>query len=65
MLSNFIVLIVELLNTSMEEIVDNLFSGVHHSAKKAKDIGSAAVMLSIINLIFVWVIALIKVFFYG
>ncbi|MDP8217581.1 MAG: diacylglycerol kinase [Candidatus Theseobacter exili] len=47
-LSNFVVLIVELINTSMEEIVDSLFAGVHHSAKKAKDIGSAAVMISII-----------------
>lgn len=45
----FNILIVELLNTAIERTVDRISYKKHILSKKAKDIGSAAVFLSIIN----------------
>ena len=50
----FLVVIVELLNSSVEATVDRISLDHHLLAKRAKDIGSAAVLLSLINLIVVW-----------
>lgn len=58
--SLFLVLIVELLNTAVEAAVDRISLENHELAKRAKDIGSAAVMLSLVNMIVVWVLALIS-----
>ncbi|MFQ5543203.1 MAG: diacylglycerol kinase [Nitrospiria bacterium] len=52
--SLFLVLIVELLNTAVETAIDRVGTEKHPLSKKAKDVGSAAVMLSILNVIFVW-----------
>ncbi len=52
--SVFLVLIVELLNSAVEATVDRISLENHRLAKRAKDIGSAAVMLSLINLAAVW-----------
>jgi len=48
------VLIVELLNTSIEAAIDRISEEKHVLSAKAKDAGSAAVMVSIINAIVVW-----------
>jgi len=49
-----LVLIVELLNTAIEAIVDRIGPEHHELSGRAKDIGSAAVFLSLINVIVVW-----------
>lgn len=51
------VLIVELLNTAIEAIVDMASPEYHDLAKCAKDLGSAAVLLSITVVVFLWVLA--------
>jgi diacylglycerol kinase (ATP) len=49
-----IVLIVELLNSAVEATVDRISFENHRLAKRAKDIGSAAVMLSLVNAGVIW-----------
>ena len=48
------VLVVELLNSAVEATVDRISLEDHRLAKRAKDIGSAAVMLSLVNAVAVW-----------
>jgi len=57
--SILIMLIVELLNTAVEAVVDRI--GLHRDdlAKKAKDTASAAVLIAIVNAIIVWAAILI------
>ena len=50
----FIVLIVELINSAIEAIVDRIGSEHHRLSGRAKDIGSAAVFLSLLNVTIVW-----------
>jgi diacylglycerol kinase (ATP) len=52
--SVLIVLIVELLNSAIEAAVDRISLDRHLLAKRAKDMGSAAVMLSLVNVALVW-----------
>ena len=52
--SILLVLIVELLNSALEAAVDHTSMEPHPLAKRAKDIGSAAVLLSIVNAVVVW-----------
>lgn len=52
------VLVVELLNTAVEALVDMVSPEYHELAKRAKDLGSAAVLISITTAILLWVIAL-------
>jgi diacylglycerol kinase (ATP) len=56
--SVLIVLIVELVNSALEATVDRISTELHALAKRAKDIGSAAVFLSLINLATIWVLVL-------
>ena len=49
-----LVLIVELLNSSIEAAVDRAGLDTHHLAKRAKDIGSAAVFLALVLLATTW-----------
>lgn len=49
-----LVIIVELINSSIEATVDRISLENHLLAKRAKDIGSAAVLLSLFNLVIVW-----------
>jgi diacylglycerol kinase (ATP) len=51
-----LVLIVELLNSSVEAAVDRAGLDTHHLAKRAKDIGSAAVFLALILLATTWLL---------
>ena len=52
--SVFLVLIVELLNSAIEAAVDRISLDNHELSKVAKDIGSAAVMLSLVCMTLVW-----------
>ena len=54
----FLVIIVELLNSSVEATVDRISLDHHLLAKRAKDIGSAAVLMSLLNLLVVWALIL-------
>ena len=57
--SKLLVPIVELLNSAIEATVDRISLEQHKLAKRAKDIGSAAVFLSLVNLFAVWLIIII------
>ena len=52
--SVLLVLIVELINSAVEATVDRISLENHRLAKRAKDIGSAAVLLSLLNVVAVW-----------
>jgi len=57
--SVLLVLIVELLNSAIEAVVDRVSLDRHHLSKRAKDIGSAAVLLALINVVSVWACVLL------
>ncbi len=52
--SIFLVLLVELLNSALEAAVDHTSLAHHPLAKRAKDIASAAVLMSIVNAAVIW-----------
>ena len=56
--SVLLVLIVELINSAVEAVVDRISLEHHPLAKRAKDFGSAAVFLSLINVPLVWALVL-------
>jgi diacylglycerol kinase (ATP) len=58
--SVLLVLIVELLNSSLEAAVDRISLEAHALARQAKDIGSAAVLLSLINAAVTWGLILLN-----
>ena len=55
-----LVLIVELLNSALEATLDRISFEHHLLIKRAKDIGSAAVLLALLNVVVVWVLLLIN-----
>jgi diacylglycerol kinase (ATP) len=57
--SVLLVLIVELLNSAVEAVTDRVSLEEHVLAKRAKDMGSAAVMLSLVNVPTVWLLVLL------
>lgn len=56
----FLVLIVELINSAIEATVDRISLDDHRLAKRAKDIGSASVLIGLLNLITVWTLVLLN-----
>lgn len=56
--SLFMVLIVELLNSAIEAVVDRVSLENHHLAKRAKDIGSAAVLITLASAATIWLLVL-------
>ena len=56
--SLFLVLIVELVNSAIEAIVDRVGSEFHELSGRAKDIGSAAVTISLLNVVVIWTLLL-------
>jgi len=52
--SVLLVIIVELLNSAIEATVDRISLENHDLAKRAKDIGSSAVLVSLVNVIVIW-----------
>ena len=55
-----LVLVVELLNSAIEATVDRISFDNHRLAKRAKDIGSAAVMLSLVTAAVIWFLILLS-----
>ncbi|GBC60808.1 diacylglycerol kinase [Desulfonema ishimotonii] len=62
-ITNTGVLITELLNSAIESVVDKVCPEYDPLAKQAKDMGSAAVLLSLILLTLSWLFALHSLFF--
>jgi len=56
--SILLVLVVELLNSAVEAVVDRISLERHELSKRAKDIGSAAVFVSLANVVVVWALVL-------
>ena len=56
--SHVLILIVELLNTAVESIVDMVSPEFHLDAKKAKDTGSSAVLLALMLTGGLWIYAI-------
>ena len=52
--SMLLVLITELLNSAIEAVVDRVGNEHHELAGRAKDMGSAAVFIALMNVLFVW-----------
>jgi len=52
------VLVVEVINSAIEAVVDRISLDRHELAGRAKDLGSAAVFLSLVNVVAVWLIVL-------
>ena len=58
--SILLIIIVELLNSSVEATVDRISVKHHKLSKRAKDIGSAAVFFSLVNAAVIWFLILVK-----
>ncbi|MBT8136934.1 MAG: diacylglycerol kinase [Gammaproteobacteria bacterium] len=54
LLSLFIVLIVELINSALETLTDRVGTERHELSGRAKDLGSAAVMIALLQVWAVW-----------
>lgn len=59
--SVLLVLIVELINSAIEAVVDRVSLENHRLAKRAKDIGSAAVLIALLQVIIVWACVLLEI----
>ena len=60
--SVLLVLVVELLNSAIESTVDRISLDDHALAKQAKDIGSAAVFVSLVGCVGIWGLVLYDIF---
>ena len=58
--SILLVLIVEILNSAIEAVVDKASPEKHELAKRSKDMGSAAVLLSLLLAATVWALVLLS-----
>ena len=54
-----LLLLVEILNSSIEAVVDRIGEEHHELAGRAKDMGSAAVAIAIVLIIVVWILILV------
>ena len=52
--SVMLLLLVEILNSALEAVVDRFGEELHELSGRAKDMGSAAVFLAIVNLVVTW-----------
>jgi len=55
----FLILIIEIVNTAVEAAIDRIGPQLHPFSKLAKDMGSAAVLLSFVNWGVVWFFVLL------
>ena len=61
-----IVMIVELLNTGIETAIDRIGPEWHDLSKRAKDMGSAAVLLALLLCLAIWGVAIFqRIFVHG
>ena len=58
--SVLMVLVVELLNSAIEATVDRISFENHRLAKRAKDIGSAAVLVALLNAGVIWLLIVVS-----
>ena len=58
-----LVIVVELLNSSVEAAIDRIGLERHSLSRRAKDIGSAAVLVALLMCAFVWATILLPVYF--
>lgn len=56
--SLFLILIVELLNSAIEAVVDRFGAEIHRLSGRAKDMGSAASVIAQINCVVIWILCL-------
>ncbi len=54
MFSLMLVLIIEIVNSAIEAVVDRFGGELHELSGRAKDMGSAAVLLALLNLCVIW-----------
>ncbi|MBX2885585.1 MAG: diacylglycerol kinase [Granulosicoccus sp.] len=59
--SVLLLLITELLNTAVEIVVDRIGEEFHELSGRAKDAGSAAVLIALILMIVIWLSVIIKI----
>ena len=57
-----LVLLMELANSAIEAVVDHTSTEHHPLAKRAKDVGSAAVLVALVNCLVIWVLVLVDIF---
>jgi diacylglycerol kinase (ATP) len=57
--SSLFVVVVELINSAVETVVDRIGRDYHELSGRAKDLGSAAVFWSIVMAVIIWVLLLI------
>lgn len=57
--SILLVIIVELLNSGLEAVVDRFGGEQHELSGRAKDVGSAAVFIALLNVVVVWALVLL------
>lgn len=58
--SLFLILIAELINTAIETLIERISSDIHPFSKKAKDIGSAVVLMALLGAGCIWGIILLS-----
>ena len=56
------ILLMELINTAIEVVIDRISDDYHELSKKAKDIGSLLVLLSFVNAVIIWLAVLAQEF---
>lgn len=56
--TTLLVLLVEILNSALEAVVDRFGGDLHDLSGRAKDMGSAAVFIAIVILVVVWMLVL-------
>ncbi|SPZ55714.1 Diacylglycerol kinase [Serratia quinivorans] len=56
--SCFLLLVVELLNTAIESVIDRISLDIHPLSKRAKDLGGAAQLVTVIMTITLWLVVL-------
>ena len=61
--TGILVLIVELMNSAVENVVDLVTIDIHPLAKSAKDLGSSAVMFAILLHLTTWIAVIYKSYF--
>lgn len=55
-----LILLMELINTAIETVVDRISPDYHELSKKAKDIGSLLVLISFLNAFVIWISVFIQ-----
>ena len=63
LLTSALSLIVELVNTGLEAVVDRIGSDYHPLSKVGKDVGSAAQLITLVLLFTLWIMAIYSTYF--